>query len=245
MRKSMIATALVAAAGLATTASANQWSIAGASYNPGSQTVGSGSFTLTAGANDLSANTAGTGSQSIAALNGADVTALNAAASWQADSINYFSYVDGSGRGYFGIAISTTVSRNLTLTFGASASNGSKGVLTNAAITGESFAGGGFVDANQTVASGVTYYIFGGFTNNVGFTGSISPGTGETGNFGIAYWSWNGSGFSNTQNVANGATSSSLSVATYSTIPVPAPALLAGAGLVGAAALRRRMAKKA
>ena len=61
--------------------------------------------------------------------------------------------------------------------------------------------------------------------------------------FAISYLNWGGSGYSEVAS-AGTATSSGLNTALYA-VPVPAPALLAGAGLVGAAALRRRMAKKA
>ena len=250
MKKSTIAAAVVATA-FAASANAGYFAIAGASYNPGSTPLVPGNFNMAASATDFSSNTpvtpSVTGPNLISALNSADVTALNGISA-AADTITYFSYMDSSNKGYFGIIINTTVSRTLTISMtynaGDGAAGGTKGVLTNAGISGEFLGGGTFIDQNQAVTSGKTYYIFGGLANGSGFNGSVSNGTNETGNFGIAYLSWNGSGWTTMASLASGATGSAISVASY-VVPVPAPALLAGAGLVGAAALRRRMAKKA
>jgi hypothetical protein len=246
MKKSTIAAAVIATA-FAATANAGYFQIAGASYNPGSTPLVPGSFNMEGSSTDFSASTTGTGANTIAALNAADVTALDGI-SVAADTITYFSYVDSGGLGHFGIVINSTVTRTLTISMtynaGDGASGGTKGVLTNASISGEFINSGSFIDTNQSVSAGKTYYVFGGLTHGSAFNGSVSNGQSESGSFGIAYLSWNGSGWTTMASLASGASGSAISVASY-VVPVPAPALLAGAGLVGAAALRRRMAKKA
>jgi hypothetical protein len=246
MKKSMIAAAVVATA-FAASANAGYFQIAGASYNPGSTPLVPGNFAMETSSTDFSANTTGTGPNSIAALAAADVTALGGITA-AANTITYFSYADSAGRGYFGIIINTSITRVLTVSMtynaGDGAAGGTKGVLTNAPISGEYLNGGTFIDTNQTVTSGKTFYVFGGLSTGSAFNGSVSNGTGETGNFGIAYLSWNGSSWTTMASLGSGATGSAISVASYA-VPVPAPALLAGAGLIGAAAIRRRMSKKA
>lgn len=245
MKKSMIAAAVVATA-FAATANAGFFQIAGASYNPSSVPLVPGNFAMNTSSTDFSSNTAGTGPNSIAALAAADVTALDGITA-AANTITYFSYRDSADRGYFGIIINTTMTRSLTISMtannGDGAAGGTKGVLTNAPITGEFVNSGTFIDTAQSVTAGKTYYVFGGLTDGAGFNGSVSRASG-TDTFGIAYLSWNGSSWTTMASLGSGATGSSISVASY-VVPVPAPALLAGAGLVGAAALRRRMAKKA
>lgn len=245
MKKSMIAAAVVATA-FAATANAGYFAIAGASYNPGSQNMPVSNFSMNTSSVDYTAATAGTGANTISALSGTSVTALGAITT-SANTVTYFSFQDAGGLGYFGIIINTSVTRSLTISMavnsGDGASGGSKGVLTNAPITGEYISGGTFIDTAQSFTAGTYYYIFGGLANGSAFNGSVSRASG-TDTFGISYLTFSGSNQSTVTSLASGATSSSISVASY-VVPVPAPALLAGAGLVGAAALRRRMAKKA
>jgi len=246
MKKSMIAAAVVATA-FAASANAGYFQIAGASYNPGSTPLVPGNFAMDTSTTDFSVNTTGTGANTIAALAAADVTALGGITA-AADTVTYFSYQDAGGLGYFGIIINTSVARTLTVSMtynsGDGASGGTKGVLTNAPISGEFINSGSFIDTNQAVSAGKTFYVFGGLSVGSAFNGSVSNGSGETGNFGIAYLSWNGSSWTTKASLASGATGSAISVASYA-VPVPAPVLLAGAGLIGAAAIRRRMSKKA
>jgi len=248
MKKSMIAAAVVATA-FAATANAAYFQIAGASYNSGSGSTPlvPGSFNMVANsATDFTANTSGSANSTSAISNATDLGNLGGITA-AADTVTYFSYESG-GLGYFGVIINTSVQRTMTISMvfnaGDGASGGTKGVLTNEGIGSQTNSGGTFIDTNQVIGVGKSYYIFGGLSNGSAFNGSVSNGAGETGNFGIAYLNWNGSAWTTLTSLASGAKSSAISVASYS-VPVPAPALLAGAGLVGAAALRRRMAKKA
>jgi len=246
MKKSMIAAAVVATA-FAASANAGYFQIAGASYNPGSTPLVPGNFAMNTSTTDFSLNSSGTANV-VNSLNAADVTALGGISA-AADTVTYFSYRDSSGLGYFGVIINSTVTRTMNIAMlsnnGDGASGGTKGVLTNASAgASQSVSGGTFLDSGVSIGIGKTFYVFGGLSNGDGFNGSVSR-TGSTGaTFGIAYLSWNGTGWTTMASLASGASGSSISVASY-VVPVPAPALLAGAGLVGAAALRRRMAKKA
>jgi len=247
MRKSMIVAA-VAATVIGSAANAAFFSIAGASYNPGSIALVPGAFNMANSTTDFSANTTGA-ANTISVLNAADITALNGI-STSADTVTYFSYQDGGGLGYFGVIINTSVTRVLDVNFlgsgGNGATGGTKGAMwSETSVTGSVSATGENLIINaESFSAGTHYIVFGGLSVNSGFTGAVVNDSTETGNFGIAYLSWNGASWSTMASLASGATGSSVSVATYS-VPVPAPALLAGAGLVGAAALRRRMAKKA
>ena len=246
MRKSMIVAA-VAATVIGSAANAAFFSISGASYNPGAIALVPGSFQMTNGSTDFSANTTGA-ANTISVLNAADITALNGISS-AADTVTYFSYNVG-GLGYFGVIINTTVTRVLDINFlgsgGNGATGGTKGAMwSETSVTGSVSASGENLIINaESFSAGSHYIVFGGLAVNSGFTGAVVNDATESGNFGIAYLSWNGASWSTVASLASGATGSAVSVAAYA-VPVPAPALLAGAGLVGAAALRRRMAKKA
>jgi hypothetical protein len=243
MKKRLIVGA-IAAVGMAASANAGYFAIAGASYNPGAINLTPNSFNMqTNEVTDFTANTAGSGPGTISAItNGTDLVAL-AGITAAADTVTYFSYQVGT-LGYFGIIINSTVNRSMNISMlkngGDGASGGTKGVMTNASISGETLSGGNFIDTNQAIGIGKTFYVFGGLKGGSGFNGSVGNGTGESGNFGINYLSWESGSWVSKASLASGATASSISVAAY-VVPVPAPALLAGAGLIGAVALRRRM----
>jgi len=250
MKKSMIA-AVVAATAFAATANAGWFTIQGASTTGATLTTPTGTYT----SGNPSANFNITGLGSIANAGATGVTyggALGVGTMTQAEADNivgqlgitgngtlaYFGF-EGSatGPGYFGIAF---IGNGATVDFTmANANTASLGVSSS---FGGAFGGNTFETAGAGIATtvGVNYVVtFGGTT--VG--SQMGAGTVSDSGLNVRYLSWNGSSWA-TVGSANGATSSSLNVATYS-VPVPAPALLAGAGLVGAAALRRRMAKKA
>jgi hypothetical protein len=145
----------------------------------------------------------------------------------------------GSSSTFTSNAATTTVLSGLSITL----ANDTLGVLANqATISGASLAGGGFTGDFAVAANTTLVVLFGGLNVGSGFSMNISRTAGAA-NFSIDYLNFDGSNYVSLAG-ASGATASGLNIATYS-IPVPAPALLAGAGLVGAAALRRRMAKKA
>ena len=253
MKKSMIATAVVATAGLAASANAGYWTISGANYQNG------GTNNIAVSQVDNQVNTYVSSTFSGAAgtqttLTGAEVTSTlsNLGVTLSNNTLTYFGFEDSvAGPGYFGIAFKNTSGSNyyLNLQGGSFAAGGTEGVLTShsgAVGSGNSWASTG--TAGTVVADGTTLLVmFGGLNVGVGFDFQAqslnSAGTASGATFAISYLNWNGSAYSQVASAAT-ATTSGLNTALYA-VPVPAPALLAGAGLVGAAALRRRMAKKA
>jgi len=248
MKKSMIATAVVATAGLAASASAGFFSIRDASVSGASATAlstptGTGTFNLEL--NGASATDAGAGSYTGVANNvytGISNTDANSIASaiglaaMGNGTLAYFGYEDGlAGPGYFGMAF---IGNGSTVDFNMGQANYAlAGVHTN--MIGSSFVGNTWIDSFSTTA-GQAYVAI--FANTQLATEMGGASVSDT-SFNVRYLDFDGTSW-NTVGSANTVASSSLNYATYN-VPVPAPALLAGAGLVGAAALRRRMAKKA
>lgn len=243
MRKTVLAGAAVAALGMVGSANAAYWHITGANYNNGSNVnIGPvGGLTMNGMAYDASglggaSNTFTSNAATTTVLGALSITLAN-------DTLTYFGFDQPGSLGSFGIAFKATSNINLLFSGGPDASRGTQGVLANQATNSSpSLAGGGFL-GDFTVASGTTLVVlFGGLSVGSGFSMNISRTLGAA-NFAIDYLNFDSTNYVSMLS-ATGATSSGLNIATYS-IPVPAPALLAGAGLVGAAALRRRMAKKA
>ncbi len=130
-------------------------------------------------------------------------------------------------------------------------------VLSNAAFTINSFASSaaeaGYETGGMTVLSNGTGGLigFGGPAASSGLygfamvglealsTGSMNLTQGSTSD--VKFLRWNGSGWS-VSNTGTYASNGSLEF-NFQVLPVPAPALLAGAGLLGATVLRRRMKK--
>jgi hypothetical protein len=245
MRKSVLAVAAVAAMGTMGSANAAYWHITGANYNNGSNVnIGPvGGLTMNGQAYDSSGLG---GSSSTFTSNAATTTVLGAGAlniTLANDTLTYFGYDQPGSLGSFGVAFKATSAINFLFAGGPAASQGTQGVLANqATISGASLAGGGFTADFAVAANTTLVVLFGGLNVGSGFSMNISRTAGAA-NFSIDYLNFDGSNYVSLAG-ASGATASGLNIATYS-IPVPAPALLAGAGLVGAAALRRRMAKKA
>jgi len=249
MKKSMIAAAVVATA-FAASANAGYFTVTSANYTPVGQ---SGStnfpspFSLAAGtdaaAGGQSASLTGTSGNIYTTLNTTAISNAVLGVSPTAGNLYYFGWED-SGLGYFGVAFVGTASQQVQFSFN-NANNSTLGVHTsNGPSTGanySSFNNGTFQYSHQFATTGEVFMmVFAGMTDGttVGGNGSVFDG-----NFNINYLSFNGANWVATQSAA-GVSASSLNTALYA-VPVPAPALLAGAGLVGAAALRRRMSKKA
>ena len=257
MKKSMIAAAVVATA-FAATANAGWFQIRDASYNSGGSSTVLGDFQMNAGSLSGVLSSAGvtnvtTGSASniynlnqtavddiVAAVGGGFSPAGNA-------RLTYFGMeASASGPGYFGFLFqNNTTARDLSVVM-ASANLAAGGVYTNFDTQSFGFSGGGTTfqtlfggPSPQLAANGVYVAIFAGMPVGT----ELGAGTTSDNNFDLRYLEFDGSNWATIQSGSN-VNSSSLNYATYA-IPVPAPALLAGAGLVGAAALRRRMAKKA
>lgn len=243
MRKSVLAVAAVAAMGTMGSANAAYWHITGANYNNGSNVnIGPvGGLTMNGQAYDSSGLG---GSSSTFTSNAATTTVLGGLSITLAnDTLTYFGYDQPGSLGSFGVAFKATSAINFLFAGGPDASRGTQGVVaTQATISGASLAGGGFTGDFAVAANTTLVVLFGGLNVGSGFSMNISRTAGAA-NFSIDYLNFDGSNYVSLAG-ASGATASGLNIATYS-IPVPAPALLAGAGLVGAAALRRRMAKKA
>jgi hypothetical protein len=251
MKKSMILAAAVVAAGLGASANATFFSIVDAGSNGNGQL---GNFTLqtntvasvmTGGGTDITS--AGSG---VRALDGTAVNdivsmvngALGAVTS--TPRLTYFGMNNGGSDGYFAVVFQNNgTARDWSVNIGQAAS-ASKGVFTNegaasAIGTGAFLTNMGVFGNPQLAANGVYVAIFAGMGVGAEIGGSNLSDT----NFDVHYLDFNGSAYASTASIG-GAANSNINAATYS-IPVPAPALLAGAGLVGAAAIRRRMAKKA
>jgi hypothetical protein len=253
MKKTMIATAVVATAGFATSASAGYFVIQSASVTGSSLTTPTGTYTsgnastaFNLSLNGASAATAGAGGIAFTgtAGNAYSMTQSNANAVVTAlgltgnGTLGYFGFeASANGPGYFGVAFIGN-GNTIDFTFG-NAMNATLGVYSN---YGATFAGNTWETAGAGVAtvSGTNYVaIFAGLTSG----NLLGAGTVSDTSFNVRYLDYNGASWATVAS-ADGVSSSSLNVATYA-VPVPAPALLAGAGLIGAAALRRRMAKKA
>ena len=254
MRKSMFATAVVATAGLAASANAGFWSISGANYINGTTT----NLSVSSLANSSYTGISGFGgsANTETLLSAGDVTTIltGVGVTLASNTLTYFGFdgAVGPALGYFGVAFKNTSGSNyyFNMQGGSQAAGGSQGVL----ITDLSGQVGGGQWANTfgspfTVASGSTFLVvFGGLAVGTSFqyqAESMATASGGAGgaSFAIDYLSFNGSAYASAAS-ASTATASGLNTALYQ-IPVPAPVLLAGAGLVGAAALRRRMTKKA
>ncbi len=250
MKKSMIATAVVATAGLAASANAGYWSITGANYvNGGSSNIAVSSLENQVNTYVSSTFSGSALSQTTLSSTGVTNSLTNLNVTLAANTLTYFGFEDSAaGPGYFGIAFKNTSGSSyyLNMTAGSQAANGTEGVLTShsGTIIGASWG------ASATVLNNSTFLVmFGGLSVGTSFqfqTESMqSDGVSSGGAaFGVSYLNWGGTGAYSEVASAGSATSSGLNTALYA-VPVPAPALLAGAGLVGAAALRRRMAKKA
>jgi hypothetical protein len=254
MKKSMILAAAVVAAGLGTSANATFFRIVDAGSNGNGQlgnfnvqTDTVGSVIGSTGATDIT--TAGSGVRALNATAVADIVAMVDGALGSAvgatPRLTYFGMNNGGGDGYFAVVFQNNgTARDWSVNIGQAAAAG-KGVFTNTATPSESYIlGGAFITAlggpnPQLAANGVYVAIFAGMGVGAEIGGSNLSDT----SFDVNYLDFDGSSYGSVASIG-GAANSNINAATYN-IPVPAPALLAGAGLVGAAAIRRRMAKKA
>ena len=248
MKKSMFATAVVAAVGLAATANANWFQIQSASVvgtslttPTGTYTSGnsSGTFNITA-SNVAQAGASGvsfTGTSGNAyVLSQANANAIVTAIGLTGNgSLAYFGFdSNGATPAYFGIAF---IGHGGTVDWTMGNANiASLGVYSSFA---SQFGGNTWETAGAGIATtaGVNYVaIFAGVSAGT----QMGGGQVSDSSINVNYLTYSG-GWSAVA-TATGATSSSLNYATYQ-VPVPAPVLLAGAGLLGAAAVRRRFAK--
>jgi len=261
MKKSMIG-AVVLTAAAAGTASASfftiqplsgpSWTVDAADINGGFDTT---VFTASGNAHHDIANSGGlSGAQTnFDALLGSSGAGLSNGVTLAADTLYYFGYTDSStGLGYFGFTYTAggagqTLNVNWTgsnPTGGFYSAEGTIGGANSVTSTYGSYGSNQYSSTALSLGSGDSLYgVFAGMTATSTVQGNIASTVGT--NFNVAYLTWTGSAWTVSGSGSTSGTSNHfLAVSTYS-VPVPAPALLAGAGLVGAAALRRRMAKKA
>jgi hypothetical protein len=246
--------AAVAAMGAAGAANAGFWNISGMNYinGDGPATIGTGNTTLRNGAADTSAFGGVTNTLTTDATVAGVVGTLGITLS--DNTLTYFGLNNQSSpnSGSFGVAFRAVGgSMRLTFTAGPDSGVGSQGVLSSLATTTNSgdgnFDEGSFGGTFNVAANQTLVVIFGGLANGASFTLDVTRiDTGSTlENFDVSYLNYNSVSDSWNQVAgASEATKSGLNTAAY-VVPVPAPMLLAGAGLIGAAALRRRMVKKA
>lgn len=258
MRHRLTGIAVCASLAIAAHASAGaSWNITGARVD----TTGLGNLANVTGGPDLTIgarlsagwdNSYGAAQtvQAMSATNIAAVAALGLPLA--SNTLSYFGFYQGS-LGYFGIAFKNDTGSAISFDANFSRTNQAlKGVqvagnsaANNGNYDGAGNLGNGTWSGLMTVAAGDTFYaVIGGFAGNfpmplalsgvVDFGGvsrsvqylshdRFAPGTYDV--------AGSGSGFT-----------SNMQFAVFN-IPVPAPALLAAAGLVGAAAVRRRMSR--
>jgi hypothetical protein len=258
MRRCLMGMALGATFAIGASASAGaSWNITGARVDTTGlgnlvDVTGSTGGALTIGARREVGWDASSGvNRSVQTMSAGNIAAVVALGMPLADNtLTYFGFYGGS-EGYFGVAYKNTTGS--TITFDATFSR------TNQALQGVQVAGsstiGTYFTAGaggngtwsgiMTVAAGDTFYaVVGGFAGNVPMSVALS-GVVDFGGVSrdVQYLSHNSyaPGTYTVAGSANGFTSN-MQFAMFN-IPVPAPALLAAAGLVGAAAVRRRMVK--
>ena len=271
MRKSVLAMAAVAAMGASGAANATFFTVVNASAQspaPGStwfapspfvmDTAGIGT-TLAGGSNSMQVLT-DAAAAGIGLFDGASPSGLGAlGTAIGTDTLSYFGLSNGMSDGYFGIAF--RASAEITLTINLNANSNNRGIFTGIATDaggmtgwevstspvgtyGDAGASGGIWSGNSIAlaAGDLLVGIFAGLGVGSNVEGAVTRFSGLS-TFNVQYLDFDGSNWSAIQS-STGHNASQLNIATYS-IPVPAPMLLAGAGLIGAAALRRRMVKKA
>lgn len=243
MRKTLMAIGVMGAMAMAGAANAWSWQIEGASAD--NQLVNGGEFSMRLPVNDYFSSTFPTGGDPEAGANLNQLHATNILSNLgvtlAVDTLTYFGWVDSQSRAYMGVAFHNT-----------------KGGVFNATLLGDNWAGGeqGLYSTNQidlvdnmslgniAINSGrIFLMVMGGYPDGspqitLNFN---SPDDGFDVQYlsrvnGSAAWSVLASG---TATANNG---SGLNSATY-VIPVPAPMMLAAAGLVGGIAIRRRIVR--
>ncbi len=255
MRHRLTGIAVCASLAIAAHATAGaSWNITGARVADGSGNLVdvTGGPNLTIGARRSAGwdNSYGVG-QDVQAMSATNIAAVAALGMPLADNtLTYFGFYQES-LGYFGIAFKNTTGS--TVNFAVSFTE------TNQALRGVQVAGSsnlgnydsasgvynGQWSGSMSVAAGDTFYaVIGGFPGwypmPLALQGTVNFGATARdiqylshNRYGPGTYTVSGSGTGNTSN---------MQFALFN-IPVPAPALLAAAGLVGAAAIRRRMSR--
>jgi len=248
MKKSLIGLGVVAAmavGGAANAAVTGAFSITGGEGYAGPTLVGSFNGVIDAGSGS-SAGIADLGALSAAGINtlaGGTANAVRSALGLGDASNNgtlvYFGLQNGpNGLGYFGILFIGS-GNNFALDID-NAIPPSTGVYHDTASGTHTMDGTTYrfsAQGQQGIAAGASYLWL--FTELPGGAQLGGDAEARDGNYTVRYMSYTGGAWTTAGSIAGVATSY-MNVATF-IIPVPAPALLAGLGLAGALALRRRM----
>jgi hypothetical protein len=245
MRKTLMGLGVIAAMAMAGSASAWTWSISGATA--GGSSPGGGTFDIRAQVNNYFASNFGPGGnpQGAANLNQLDASNIltNLGVTLASDTLTYFSFVDAAGRGYMAAAYLNSKGSNFeAFVSGNNWLGGSQGLFSTHSLA---IVGGGSAGV-VTIQSGRTFLmVMGGYESGAAQITMNFNSEPNNGGFGVNYLSYN-YGTSSYGVLASGSATESqgsgMNVAVY-TVPVPAPMMLAGLGIVGGIALRRRLAK--
>lgn len=244
MRRTLMGIGVVAAMAMAGGANAFTWRIEGATA--GGSSIAGGEFDMRAPVNNFFTANFGPGGnpQGTANLNQLQAGTIlsNLGVTLAVNTMTYFSWVDNAGRGYMAAAYENSKGANFTTSLaGISLGSGSQGLFSTNAFA---LVDPGFSTATVTVQSGrIFLMVMGGYPSGSPQISLNFGGASEA--YAVQYLSRvNGSPSWSVLASGNATTNqgSAMNVASY-TIPVPAPVLLAGAGLLGAVALRRRVAR--
>ncbi len=244
-RLGLLASAVLTTLMMAGSASAGYWSIVGAVA--GGSAPGGGAFSMDSPVNNYFASNFGPGGnpQGAANLSQTDATNIlsNLGVVLASNTLTYFGFVDAAGRGYMAVAFkNTTASAFEAFLSGNGLASGSQGLYSTDSlilVSPGASAGSFNIGTNSTFLM-----VMGGFSSgSASISLNFNP---NSGSIDVRYLSYN-SGTSSYAAVASGVAttlqgSGGLMAFQAAAVPVPAPMLLASAGLVVGLLLRRRLA---
>jgi hypothetical protein len=240
MRRTSFAAGIAAACAFTGSLHAWTWDIVGA--NAGGQQPEGGAFKIRAPVNDYFASNFGPGGNPMGAANltqseaGDILSAVGLTLS--SKTLTYFSWADSAGLGYMAIALHNTSATAFTARItGMNWLSGTAGLFSTNALLSTGYGSLSPI----SVAAGETFLlVMGGYLSGAPqITFNLNTANGP---FGVEYLSYNyGAGTYGVRASGNADSTngSGMNVATY-TVPVPAPLWMAGVGILGGLALRRR-----
>ena len=239
MKKSLIGLGVIAALAVGGAANAGAFLITGGQAPIGTPTFSSEMLTGTSASAGLNmASLTGSGLQAGVLTQGnADSVATALGVTGQNASLTYFGVKDGD-KGYFGVLfIGHGGSFQLNMQNSSPPSEGVYSTGNGSGFKTETLVSGTYTyNEGSTVAGQAYLFIFTQLDHQASIGGN---GWANDSNMTVRYMTYSGGSWSAAHTTPNVA-SSALNMATF-IVPVPAPALLAGLGLAGALALRRRM----
>lgn len=241
MRKSLVAASIAAVCATTGSLHAWTWDIVGA--NAGGVQPEGGAFQIRAPVNDYFASNFGPGGNPMSGANltqgeAGDIIAA-VGLSLSSKTLTYFGWADSAGLGYMAIALHNTSASAFTARiYGMNWLSGSAGLFATNSLDVTGYGS----TSTISVAAGETFLmVMGGYVSgSPQITFNLNTANGPFGveyltyDYGAAAYEVRASGGGN-QTAGSG-----MNVATY-TVPVPAPMVLAGLGLLGGALLRRRV----